>query len=130
MDGCACNTKQIMENETPFDLEDAVRNWHSSLIQSSRLKAEEMEELELHLRDSVSALKKRGLTGEEAWIIAQRRLGQREALKKEFAKVTSPAKAVTSAWERFIAAMQMPTPAGPEILRRIILMERDIVLPA
>jgi hypothetical protein len=119
-----------MENETPFDLEDAIRKWRDSLLRSSRLKAEELEELEVHLRDSVGALQKRGLSEDEAWIIAQRRLGQRETLKKEFAKVNSPAKVLTSTWERFIAAMQIPTPSGPEILRRIILMERDIVLPA
>ncbi len=119
-----------MENETPFDLEEAIRNWLNSLLQSSRLRAEELEELELHLRDSVIALQKRGLSEEESWLIAQRRLGQRETLKKEFAKVTSPAKALTDAWERFIAALQIPTPGAPEILRRIILVERDIVLPA
>jgi hypothetical protein len=118
-----------MEDQTPFNLEDAIRKWRDSLLQLSRMRAEELEELELHLRDSVNALQKRGLSDEEAWIIAQRRLGQRDALNKEFAKVTSPAKAVTSVWERFIAATQIPTPAGPEILRRIILMERDIVLP-
>jgi hypothetical protein len=119
-----------MENETPFNLEHAIRQWRDSLLQSSRLKAEELEELEIHLRDSVGALQKRGLSEDEAWLIAQRRLGQRETLKKEFAKVNSPAKVLTSAWERFIAAMQIPTPSAPEILRRIILMERDIVLPA
>jgi len=118
-----------MENETPFDLESAIRKWRDSLLQSSRLRAEELEELELHLRDSVIALQKRGLSEDEAWIIAQKRLGQRETLKKEFAKVTSPAKLLTSSWEQFIAAMQLPTPGG-EILRRIILMERGIVLPA
>jgi hypothetical protein len=94
------------------------------------MRAEELEELELHLRDSVSALKKRRLSEEEAWLIAQRRLGQREALKDEYAKVASPATVLTSAWERFVASTQIPTPAAPEILRRIILMERDIVLPA
>jgi hypothetical protein len=130
MDGSARNTEQIMENETPFNLEDAIRNWRDSLLRSSRLKAEELEELEVHLRDSVITLQKRGLSEDEAWLIAQRRLGHRETLKKEFAKVNSPAKVLTSAWEQFIAAMQIPTPSAPEILRRIILMERDIVLPA
>lgn len=119
-----------MENETPFDLEVAIGKWLTALTQSSRLRVEEMEELELHLRDSVITLQKRGLSEEEAWIISQRRLGQRDALNKEFAKVASPANELTSAWERFIAAMQIPAPAAPEILRRIILMERDIVLPA
>lgn len=119
-----------MENETPFDLENAVLRWRDLLLQSSSMRAEELEELELHLRDSVGLLQKRGLSEEEAWLIAQRRLGQREALKDEYAKVASPARVLTGAWERFVAAIQIPVPAGPEILRRIILMERDIVLPA
>jgi len=72
-----------MENETPFDLESAIRKWRDSLLQSSRLRAEELEELELHLRDSVIALQERGLSEDEAWIIAQKRLGQRETLKEE-----------------------------------------------
>ena len=130
MDGCARNVEQTMENETPFDLDDAIRQWRDSLLKSSRLRAEELEELELHLRDSVGTLQKRGLSEDEAWLIAQKRLGQRERLKKEFAKLTSPAKSLTGTWERFLAAIQIPTPSAPEILRRIILMERDIVLPA
>lgn len=119
-----------MENETSFDLEDAIRQWREALIESTRLSLEELEELELHLRDSVGTLQKRGLSQEEAWIIAQKRLGQRETLKKEFAKVTSPAKALSGAWERFIATIEIPTPSAPQILSRIILIERDIVLPA
>jgi hypothetical protein len=130
MDGGTRNIKQIMENEPPFNLEDAIQQWRDSLIQSSRLRQEELEELELHLRDSVIALQKRGLSEDEAWLIAQRRLGKREVLKKEFGKVSSPAKVLTSSWERLIAAMQIPTPPATEILRRIMLMERDIVLPA
>lgn len=130
MDGGARNIAQIMENETPFNVEHAIRQWRDSLTRSSRLRAEELEELELHLRDSVTALQKRGLSQEEAWLIAQKRLGQRETLKKEFAKVSSPAKGLTSARERFIAAFQTATPTAPKILRRILLMERDIVLPA
>jgi hypothetical protein len=119
-----------MEDQTQFDLSEAIHNWRGQLGEASRLSAEELEELELHLRDSVSALQKRGLSEQEAWIIAERRVGKREALKQEFAKVTSPAKVVASAKERFVAAMQIPTPTAAEILRRIMLMERDIILPA
>jgi len=119
-----------MEDKTPFDLDDAIRNWRDSLIQSSRLRMEELEELESHLRDSVGALEKRGLSEEEAWLIAERRVGQREILKQEFAKVTSPARALIGTWERLAAAMHVPAPEASQILRRIILTERDVVLPA
>jgi hypothetical protein len=118
-----------MENETQFDLNEAIRNWLEHLRKSSRLSAEELEELELHLRDSVTALQKRGLSQEEAWIIAERRLGKREALKQEFAKVSSPAKAFATARERFVAAVHIPMPTAAQVLRRILIMERDIVLP-
>src|ERR1051325_8188646 len=129
MDDGARNLQQVMEEEAQFDLTEAIHNWRGQLAQSSRLSAEELEELELHLRDSVSALQKRGLSEEEAWIIAERRVGKPEALKTEFAKAISPAKTLATARERLSAAFQVPTPSAAQVLRRIIVVERDIVLP-
>lgn len=118
-----------MENEPQFNLEAAIARWRCSLAQSSGLRDEELEELDLHLRDSVNLLQRGGLSQDEAWIIAQKRLGRREALKNEFAKITGPAKALESVWERFVAATQLSTPSGPRILQRIVLIERNIILP-
>ena len=79
-----------MENETSFDLNDAIRRWRLELAKSASFRAEDLEELESHLRDSESSLRSQGLTGEEAFLIAVRRVGSRDALAAEFATINGP----------------------------------------
>jgi hypothetical protein len=76
-----------MENATAFDLNDAIRRWRDGLNDSPHFRGEDLEELEGHLRDSVVALQDRGLTEEEAFLLAARRLGHPAGLEPEFAKV-------------------------------------------
>jgi hypothetical protein len=75
-----------MENSTPFDLDQALRQWRASLENLGEFRAEELEELEGHLRESISALHVRGLPLQEAFMIATRRLGSDRQLSAEFAK--------------------------------------------
>ena len=75
-----------MENSTPFDLDQALRQWRASLQNLGGLHAEELEELEGHLRESISVLHARGLPAQEAFMIATRRLGSKRQLSDEFAK--------------------------------------------
>ena len=51
--------------------------------------AEELEELESHLRDSIDDLTARGVTTEEAFLLSVRRMGDTDALSDEFAKVST-----------------------------------------
>jgi len=76
-----------MENQTEFDLNRAIRDWRWQLNQSPAYRSDNLEELESHLRDSVAALSRQGLSEEEAFLIANRRLGAARALEPEFAKV-------------------------------------------
>ena len=80
------NTKPPMENSTPFDLNQALGQWRASLQNLGRFHAEELEELEGHLRESISLLHSRGLSIAEAFAIATRRLGSERQLSAEFAK--------------------------------------------
>lgn len=48
--------------------------------------SEEFDELESHLRDSIEQLRARGLTEEEGFLIALRRVGSDELITTEFAK--------------------------------------------
>lgn len=75
-----------MENSTPFDLNQALRQWRASLQNLGGFRAEELEELEGHLRESISTLHARGLSVQEAFLIATRRLGSERQLSAEFAK--------------------------------------------
>jgi hypothetical protein len=76
-----------MEDQTPFELNQAIRNWQECLRQSPHLREEDIIELETHARDSVAAFRAKGLTDEEAFLLATWRLGQPSQLEPEFSKV-------------------------------------------
>ena len=76
-----------MENPTPFDLNEAVRRWQQNLGASPAFGADNLEELASHLRAAARKLQAAGLSEEEAFLIATRRIGERRALELEYAKV-------------------------------------------
>ena len=79
-----------MENQTSFDLNGAIRRWRGELEKSASFRSDDLEELEAHLRDSESSLRARGLTAEEAFLIAVRRTGSGDVLAAEFASINGP----------------------------------------
>jgi hypothetical protein len=78
-----------METTTPFDLNRAIQQWRENLAQSPAIRAENLDELETHLRDSVSTLQARDLSVDEAFLIAAKRVGSGAVLGKEFGKVNA-----------------------------------------
>ena len=58
-----------------FDLEAALVRWRSLFACHEGIRPAEITELEEHLRESVSALSKSGLSQEEAFLVARQRLG-------------------------------------------------------
>lgn len=89
MDDRPFNSHQIMESKTEFDLNLNLERWRESLADSPSFQPGNLDELEVHLRDSVNTLEAKGLSTEESFLIATRRLGQPAALEKEFGKVNS-----------------------------------------
>ena len=75
-----------MENQTRFDLNTALENWRTELAAQPSLSAENRRELETHLRDTFAELKARGLSEEESFWLARRRIGQPQQLAAEFIK--------------------------------------------
>lgn len=80
-----------METTTSFDLNRAIREWRENLAQSPAFRSENLDELESHLRDSVTTLQTRGLSAEEAFMVAANRIGKGGALESEFGKVNRTA---------------------------------------
>ena len=80
-----------METATAFDLNQAIQDWRENLSQSPAIRRENLNELEAHLRDSVAALQTCGLSAEEAFMIATKRIGNESSLANEFGKVNSKA---------------------------------------
>src|SRR4026209_225781 len=70
----------------PFDLNKAIETWRSKLTDAEALRASDIAELETHLRDGFAELRDGGLSEDESFLIARRRLGGEE-LFEEFAKV-------------------------------------------
>ena len=76
-----------METTTSFDLNRAIQHWRENLASSPAFRNENLHELESHLHDSIAALQTRGLSAEEAFMVAGGRIGQVSLLKTEFGKV-------------------------------------------
>ena len=85
MDASSRNPHKIMATSIQFDLNTAFQNWREKLRQSPHFRAENLDELESHLRDSVTVLQSKGLTADEAFMIGTRRVGTSDALEDQFA---------------------------------------------
>jgi hypothetical protein len=76
-----------MADRTEFNLSQHLASWRRSMMENERLRIEDAEELEGHLRDSMGSLRARGLSEEEAFVVAARRLGDGVVLGGEYSKV-------------------------------------------
>jgi len=72
-----------------FDLNTSLNDWREQLRQGGRCHQEDIDELEEHLREEMTKLERVGLSGEEAFLLAARRLGGVDSLREEFEKVNS-----------------------------------------
>ena len=70
-----------------FELNKEIKKWKSSLSSSDTCSRADIDELESHLLDSMDILRAKGLSQEEAFFVAIRRLGSTNALSCEFGKV-------------------------------------------
>lgn len=87
MDDRSRYSLEIMETQTSFDLNLAIRRWRENLANSPAFQSENLNELESHLRDSTDRMRTPQLSEEEAFLIAARRIGQSRQLESEFGKL-------------------------------------------
>ncbi len=83
------NSGQTMESSPLFDLNESIGRWRERLISLRSFDADDLEELENHLRESVAELQAGGLSLEEAFLVATERLGSDRRLAEEYAKTNS-----------------------------------------
>ena len=67
-------------------LEEQIAQWRVYLRRRRAIDGPDVEELEGHLRDQVAALTNAGLAGDEAFLVAVKRMGSLDALSREFAR--------------------------------------------
>src|SRR5574340_633623 len=67
-------------------LEEQIEKWRSYLRRRQAVHPVDVAELEDHLREQVAALMQSGLAADEAFLVAVKRMGELDALSREFAR--------------------------------------------
>lgn len=70
-------------------LEEQIARWRAYLRRRQGVHGPDVEELEGHLRDQLMALTEAGLSGDEAFLVAVKRMGSLDGLSREFARAHS-----------------------------------------
>jgi hypothetical protein len=87
--------------------EEGIAEWRSYLRRRQAIHSVDADELEDHLRSQASALVKAGLTEDEAFLIAVKRIGELDALSREFAQEHSQ-----RLWKRLVVAPDLGGEGG------------------
>ncbi|NOT44511.1 MAG: hypothetical protein HOP14_07915, partial [Acidobacteria bacterium] len=101
-----------MSAEPARGLEAQIDQWRAFLRRRRELDGPDVEELESHLRDQVEALIESGLDADEAFLVAVKRMGNLDALSREFAREHSE-----RLWKQLVVAPESDG-AGPRGGRR------------
>jgi hypothetical protein len=91
-------------------LEEQIERWRGYLRRRQAIHPVDVAELEDHLREQIAALSDAGLTPDEAFLIAVKRLGDLDSLSREFAREHSE-----RLWKQLVmpgAETAEPQPAG------------------
>ncbi len=72
-----------------FELEHELQAWTERFGEHDSIRKGDAEELVQHLRDSITELSSSGLSEEEAFLVATRRIGEPDAVVQEFEKVNN-----------------------------------------
>jgi len=70
----------------PLPLEDQVAQWRQFVRRRRTIHSADITELEDHLRTEVGVLTEAGLAGDEAFLVAVKRMGRLDELSREFAR--------------------------------------------
>jgi hypothetical protein len=70
----------------PVSLEEQIDQWRNYLRRRQAIQAVDVAELEDHLREQVAVLGDAGLAADEAFLVAVKRMGDLDALSREFAR--------------------------------------------
>ena len=94
-----------MTNLTDQQLEQQIAEWRAYVRRRQALHRPDVEELEGHLRDQLAALTEAGLTGDEAFLVAVKRMGSLDELSREFARAHSE-----RLWKQLVIAPETDVP--------------------
>ena len=96
-------------------LEAGIAEWRSYVRRRQAIHPVDVDELEDHLRSQAGALVEAGLTEEEAFLIAVKRIGDLNALSREFAREHSE-----RLWKRLVVAPDAPSGGGGGVREALV----------
>jgi hypothetical protein len=67
-------------------VESQIAEWRAYVAKAPAVNGRDVDELEGHLRDQIAELDAAGLSGDEAFLVAVKRMGDLDALSREFAR--------------------------------------------
>jgi hypothetical protein len=67
-------------------VESQIAEWRAYVARAPAVNGRDAEELEAHLRDQIAELDAAGLAADEAFLVAVKRMGDLDALSREFAR--------------------------------------------
>lgn len=95
---------------TPTDaspLEQQIDQWRSYLRRRQAIHTVDIAELEDHLREQIAALSEAGLAPDEAFLVAVKRMGDLDALSREFAREHSD-----RLWKQLVVSAEKGEPGA------------------
>ena len=106
-------------------LEDQIAQWRAYLHRRQGVRLPDVEELEGHLRDQLAALTEAGLTGDEAFLVAVKRMGSLDALSREFARAHSE-----RLWKQLVIAPGADEPATISYAELVVVLSLAVAAGA
>ena len=91
--------------DSATSLEEQIDQWRRYLRRRQAIHSVDVAELEDHLREQVAALTAAGLTTDEAFLIAVKRMGDLDALSREFAREHSE-----RLWKQLVVSAESAEP--------------------
>ena len=91
------------------ETETQISTWRSYLTRGSAMTPTDADELEGHLRDQIDALEASGLSADEAFLVAVKRMGALDEVSREFAREHSD-----RLWKQLVVGEPAAARAGLE----------------
>src|SRR5690606_103065 len=99
---CEGETMTMPDAAGTDPLEEQMAQWRSYLRRGQGIHAVDVEELEDHLRGEIGTVGSAGLSADEAFLVAVKRMGAQDAIANEFAREHSE-----RLWKQLIVAPDM-----------------------
>ncbi len=106
-----------MTNFADGPLEEQIAQWRAYVRRRQALQGPDVEEIEGHLRDQLAALTEAGLAGDEAFLVAVKRMGSLDALSREFARAHSE-----RLWKQLVIAPDADEPAKTSYTETLVVL--------